>query len=82
MPFKATESMNEKGMQLGLEDEKPRCQRVYIHISIRTGLCAGQRSALGHRSAALTHLTAKIIPLVSHGAMQRTVSSQVRAGVI
>lgn len=55
---------------------------VYLHVSIRAGLGAGQRSALGHWDAALTHLAAKIVPLVSHGALQRTVFSQVRAGVI
>lgn len=52
------------------------------HISIGAGLSAGQRSALGHGDAALTHLTSKIIPLVSHWALQGTIFSQVRAGVI
>lgn len=61
---------------------KPESHWVYLHISIRAGLSTGQRSALGHGDAALTHLTAKIIPLVSHWALQGTVFSQVRAGVI
>lgn len=61
---------------------KPRSHRVYLHVSIRAGLSTGQRSTLGHGDAALTHLAAKVIPLVSHWALQGTVFSQVRAGVI
>lgn len=63
-------------------DRKTWSHRVYLHVSIRAGLSAGQRSTLGHGYAALTHLTAKVIPLVSHWALQGTVFSQVRAGVI
>ena len=57
-------------------------RRVYLHISIRAGLSAAQGSALGHGDAALTHLTAKIVPLVSHRALQGAVSLQFGAGVI
>lgn len=61
---------------------KPQSHWVYLHISVRAGLSTGQRSALGHGDAAFTHLTAKVISLVSHWALQGTVFSQVRAGVI
>lgn len=59
-----------------------RKRRVYLHITIGAGLSTGQRSALGHGDAALAHLTAEVIPLVSHWALQGTVFSQVGAGVI
>lgn len=51
-------------------------------ISVGAGLSAAQRSALWHGHAALAHLASKIIPLVTHWALQGTVRSQVRAGVI
>lgn len=60
----------------------PQGHWVYLHISIRAGLSAGQRSALGRGDAALAHLTAKVVPLVSHWALQGTVFSQIGAGVI
>lgn len=60
----------------------PQGHWVYLHISIGAGLGAGQRSALGHRDGALAHLTAIIVSLVPHWALQGTVFSQVRAGVI
>jgi len=64
------------------ERRNPQGHRAHLHISIWAGLGAGQGSALGHGNAALTHLTAKIIRLVSHWALEGTVFSQVRAGVI
>lgn len=57
-------------------------QWLYSHISVGAGLSAAQRSALWHGDAALAHLASKIVPLVSHWALQGTVRSQVRAGVI
>ena len=66
----------------GFGDENPLGHSVYLHISIGAGLGAGQRSALGHGNGALAHLTVKIVPLVPHWALQGTVFSQVRAGVI
>lgn len=57
-------------------------RRVYLHVTIGAGLCTGQRSALGHGDAAFAHLAAKVVPLVSHWALQGAVFSQVRAGVI
>lgn len=52
------------------------------HISIRAGLHAGQRSALGHWDAAFTHLTAKVVPLISRRALKGAVCSYVGTGVI
>lgn len=59
-----------------------RKRRVYLHITVGAGLSTGQRSALGHGDAALAHLTAEVVPLVPHWALQGTVFSQVGAGVI
>lgn len=66
----------------GGEERNPQVHWVYLHIAIGAGLSAGQRSALGHGDAALAHLAAEIVPLVSHRAFQGTVFSQVGAGVI
>ena len=53
-----------------------------LHISVRAGLAAGEWATPGHRWAALAHLAAKVVLLVSHGALQRAVAGQVRTGVI
>lgn len=55
---------------------------LYSHVSVGAGLAAGQGSALGRGDAALAHLAAKVVPLVSRGAPQRAVSPQVGAGVV
>lgn len=69
-----TQMINERGWI--------RRHPLYSHVSVRAGLAAGQGSALGRGDAALAHLAAKVVPLVPHGALQRAVPAQVRAGVV
>lgn len=52
------------------------------HVAVGAGLGAGEGSTLGHGDAALAHLTAEVVSLVPHGALQRAVCGYVWAGVI